>query len=262
MHNPLINLLTSLVLFTGPTISPVPVAPTVQPGLVQSHGDMIIGRPEEKLQYLLDQCTNSADIEQLANSFDAVAKLYEEQLDHRNAEVCYLLAIRLMNMCLPKNSPKLAIEYERLAVHYSHVDQGELARIANLKALKIYKANGREFAVEQAVIEHNQAWLELYAGKNSAAEYYLKHCLVLLKSVLGSEHPLVGLVSSSLGELYMYDGNFAGAEKLLKSALEILPETSEMEEVTRYVRSNYDLVLEHLGRHGEKVVRGQINSAH
>ncbi|MBS2004644.1 MAG: hypothetical protein JST44_24255 [Cyanobacteria bacterium SZAS LIN-5] len=258
MHNPLINMFASLVLFTGPTFSPVPVTPVLEPGFLRSHSDMVIGRPEDKLQDLLDQCTTSADIEKLANSFDAVAKLYEQELDHRNAEVCYLVAIRLMNMCLPKNSPKLAVEYERLAVHYSHVDQGELARIANLKALKIYKANGREFAVEQAVIEHNQAWLELYAGKNSAAEYYLKHCLVLLKSVLGSEHPLVGLVSSSLGELYMYNGNFQAAEKLLKNALEILPENSDMEEVNRYVRTNYNLVLERLGKHGEKVVHGQI----
>lgn len=258
MHHQLLNVFTSALLFVMPNISSTPVAPTIEPGLLHNHNELMIGRPQDKLQYLLDQCTTPDDIEKLATSFDAVAKLYEDKADHQNAEVCYLMAIRLMNMCLPKNSPKLAVEYERLAVHYSKIEQGELARTANLKALKIYKANGPEYAVEQAVLEHNQAWLELYAGKNRTAEHYLKHCLSLLKSVLGADHPLVGLVCSSLGELYMYDGNYEGAEKLLRESMEILPQTSDMEDVIKYVHSNYALVQERLGKTGEKVVHGQI----
>ncbi len=56
----------------------------------------------------------------------------------------------------------------------------------------------------------------------------------------------------------MYDGNYEGAEKLLRESMEILPQTSDMEDVIKYVHSNYALVQERLGKTGEKVVHGQI----
>ncbi|HEY9732553.1 MAG TPA: tetratricopeptide repeat protein [Drouetiella sp.] len=258
MQNLLVEMLAAATLFSAPAISPALTVPTLESKQLHSHKVMIVGKPEEKLQTLLDQCTTPDDVERLAKSFDAVAKIYEDKSDHNNAEVCYLMAIRLKRMYLPKTSPELAAEYERLAAHYSLVDQGDKARNANLKALQIYKANGNQFAVELAVIEHNQAWLELYSGRNNAAEHYLKHCLKLLKSALGQNHELVGLISSSLGELYMCDGNLAGAEKLFRTALEILPRTPEADEVSDYVRNNYALVQERLGKKSEQIVHGQI----
>lgn len=258
MQNLLVETIAAAMLFSSPAMSTSLAVPSLEAKQLHSHKEMIIGKPEEKLQFLLDQCTTSDDVERLAKSFDAVAKLYEDKQDHSNAEVCYLLAIRLMNMYLPKNSPKLAAEYERLAAHYSLIDQAEKARTANLKALQIYKSNGNEYVVERAVIEHNQAWLELYAGRNNVAERYLKHCLKLLKGALGQNHELVGLISSSLGELYMCDGNLAGAEKLFRSALNILPQSAQTDEVSDYIRNNYALVQERLGRKSEKIVHGQI----
>ncbi len=163
-----------------------------------------------------------------------------------------------MKLYLPKNSPELATEYCRLSAHYSQLGKGELARATNLEALQIYKSNGQKYAIELAVTEHNQAWLELYVGRKKAAAIYLKDCLRLLKTVLGGDHLLIGLMSSSLGEVYMFDGNFHGAEKLFKRALKILPQYAGTEEVTKYVHSNYAMIVERLGRRGEKVVHGRI----
>lgn len=258
MHNPIVQFFTATtVLLTVPIIPPLSI-PALDPELIQSCDEMVIGKPQEKLEYLLNFCKSSEEVDRLAKSFDAAAKLFEEQHEPRDAEVCYLIAIRLMRKCLPANSIALAEEYERLAVFYSTVEQGEMARIANLRALQIYRANGRDFAIEQAILEHNQAWLELYVGKKNAAEGYLKHCLILLRSALGENHFLVGMTSNSLGEVYMCNGKFVAAEKFLKAALKIIPQTAGMDEVTNYVQENYNLVLQRLGRKSEMVVRGKI----
>ena len=230
----------------------------MEPKELQSRGDMILVKPAEKLQYLLDQCSSVDDIKELAKSFDAVAKLYDDQANHADAEICYFVAIRLMNLYLPPNDPALATEYARLSAHYGQSNQGQLARQANLRALRIYQANNDEYVLELAVTEYNQAWLELYVGKRKTAEFYLKHCLKLLKSALGERHVLVGLISNSLGELYMVDENFVAAKKQLRSALDILPQNADTEEVTKYIRSNYALVLQKLRTKSEKIVQGQI----
>lgn len=262
MHNQFLNLIASALVFIAPPASPSLAIPPMEPSQTQVRKEMIFGKPEEKLRYLLDACASFEDVIRLARSFDAVAKLYDEQDEHDGAEKCYMVAIRLMKLCLPKNSPELASEYCKLSEHYSQLGQGELARATNLEALQIFKSKGEEYAIELAVTEHNQAWLELYVGRKKAAEWYLKDCLKLLKTVLGPDHLLIGLISSSLGEIYMFDGNFNGAEKLFKSALEILPRYSDTEEVTKYVTSNYALVVERLGRRGEKVVHGRIRQEH
>ena len=247
----------SLMMPSPPLISPSLMIPRMEPKELQSRGEMIMVKPEEKLQYLLDQCNSLDDIEEMAKSFDAVAKLYDDQSNYVDAEICYFVAIRLMSLCLPPNAPALATEYTRLSAHYGQTNQGQLARLSNLKALRIFQANN-ECVLELAVTEYNQAWLELYVGKRNSAEYYLKHCLKLLKSALGERHLLVGLISNSLAELYMVDENFVGAEKQLRSALEILPLNADTEEVSKYVRSNYTMVLQRLRTKSEKVVRGQI----
>lgn len=258
MQNTIVSLFASALLFSTPSLNPSVLIPRVEPGEIQARGAMVLVKPEQKLQYLLDQCGSLDDIKELAKSFDAVAKLYDEQSNHSDAEICYFVAIRLMNLYLPIRAPELAVEYARLSAHYCLANQGELARQANLVAIQIYKANIPECAVELAITEHNQAWLELYVGRRKAAEHYLSQCLKLLKSTLGEKHLLVGLISSSLGELYMSDGNFEGAERLISTALEILPQYADTEEVTNFVRSNYALVLERLGTKSEKVVRAKI----
>ena len=258
MHNQFLSIIASALVFMGPPSSPSLVIPPLAPKETHVQQEMIFGKPEEKLRYLIDACASIEDVIRLARSFDAVAKLYDEQNEHDGAEKCYMVAIRLMKLYLPKNSPELATEYCRLSAHYSQLGQGELARAANFEALQIFRANGQEYTIELAVTEHNQAWLELYVGRKKAAEMYLKDCLKLLKTVLGADHLLIGLMSSSLGEVYMFNSNFHGAEKLFKSALLILPRYTGTEEVTKYVYSNYATVLDRLGRKSEKVVHGRI----
>lgn len=258
MHNQFLSIIASALVFIAPPSSPSLVIPRMAPNETHVEREMFFGKPEEQLRYLLDTCASIEDVIRLARSFDAVAKLYDEQDEHDGAEKCYMVAIRLMKLYLPKNSPELATEYCRLSAHYSQLGQGELARATNLQALQIFKSNGQEYNIELAVTEHNQAWLELYVGRKKAAEMYLKDCLKLLKTVLGADHLLIGLMSSSLGEVYMFDGNFHGAEKLFKTALGILPQYTGTEEVTKYVNSNYAMVVDRLGRKSEKVVHGRI----
>lgn len=220
--------------------------------------EKIAPAPDEILNILLDHCKANNNIADLARSFDAMAKIYDEHNQSNDAEVCYLIAIQLLHQTLGKNDPELATEFERLSIHYAHTGMGELARKANLQAVQIFKANGKEFAVELAVIDHNQAWLELYAGRTSTAEKYLHKCLKLLQTTLGQRDALVGIVSCSLADLYIYSGQLVKAQQLLKSALSILPESEETDELCAHAQANYDVISNRLRHSHEKLVHGQL----
>lgn len=68
MQNLLVETIAAAMLFSSPAMSTSLAVPSLEAKQLHSHKEMIIGKPEEKLQFLLDQCTTSDDVERLARA--------------------------------------------------------------------------------------------------------------------------------------------------------------------------------------------------
>ncbi len=210
---------------------------------IESRGELLVGTPEEKVNYMFSHCRSVEDVKNLSRGLEEIAKDYDAKGSFNKAEIAYLLALQILKVTLPKNDPAIGLEYERLAAHYALCGEGELARRNNLKALEILKVHSREYAVELALVLHNQSWLELYEGNESRAEKYLQESLSIIKRELGEKHQLVGLFANSLAEIYMEQGAYRKAEPYLQMALQIVPLTPDTKEIAEQIRSNYVSVL-------------------
>lgn len=230
------NVVSSLMVLSS-SFFPVPLPN------IESRGEILRDAPEEKLEYMINHYNSAEDIRNIARGFQQLAKSFDKQCRPNDAEVGYLFAISLLERVSTKNDPEVGLVYERLAGHYAMTGAGILAKKANSKALSILRLHPSEYAIELALVLHNQAWLELYDRKSTKAERCLQESIELLKTQLGEHHLLVGLITNALGELYLEQDDFKKAEPYLKSALEIVQQTSDSKEILNAIKSNYVLVL-------------------
>ena len=232
-----VNLISSFLIMSGS-------APTMpDTDNIESRGELLVGTPEEKVNYMFSHCNSEEDVKNLSRGLEEIAKNYDAKGNFNRAEIAYLLALQILKTTLTKNDHAIVLVYERLAEHYALCGEGALARRNNLKALEILKVHSREYAIELAVVLHNQSWLELYEGNESRAEKYLLESLSIVKRELGEKHQLVGLLASSLAEIYMEQGAYRKAEPYLQLALQIVPLTPSTKELSEQIRSNYACVL-------------------
>ncbi len=236
MSKILLNFFTSLMIGLG--------APAQTPEAdIDTGAELLRGTAEEKLLYMYNHCTSVSGVSRLAKGFQQLARTYDEEGRTLEAEMAYLLAIQFLERTFPSSDPDIGIAYEQLASHYATLNERELARKANSKALAVLRRNRVSYAVELAVVLHNEAWLDIQDHKYRKAEIYLRESLALVKEKLGSSHLLVGIFTDSLGDLYIQCDDYKRAEGCLKDALDIVQKNPGHELLQQTIKEKYISVL-------------------
>lgn len=236
MPNVLLNLLTALLIVSGPP------AAMPEPN-IDSDGEILRGTAEEKLEYMYNHCKTLDDVRRLARGFEQLANSYDAAGRSLNAELSFLLAVRFLESAFPNTDPDIGLAYEGLAGHYASLGEHALARKANARALTILRHNRANYPVELAVALHNEAWLDMQEHRFSRAETCLRESMAIAREKLGNSHLLVGMLANSLGDLYIERNDYLRAEPFLQEALEIVRKNPGNEKLQHVIKENYISVL-------------------
>jgi tetratricopeptide (TPR) repeat protein len=159
--------------------------------------------------------------ENLANSLDWLASLYDSQGRYSEAEPLLLQALDIWQRQLGDDHPCVATSLNNLAYLYNSQGRYSEAEPLFLQSLAIRQRQLGDDHLSVATSLNNLANLYDSQGRYSEAEPLYLQALEIRQRQLGDDHPDVATSLNNLANLYDSQGRYSEAEPLLLQALEI-----------------------------------------